>query len=472
MSSPTAAAARLSDICHKLSVRRRQCVVVRLVQQQQSIRSSSSNQALHSRLVARRQCTFATTIRTSSTVAAGVTGTTFSIFGTRTFVNHNHHTHHQNRFSLGYSSSASASASVSSKEQDDITDDTATDIDDDDEEEEDVYLKRILPENDSIWMQRYEMLNEYRAQHGDCRIPHIYDKNPTLGHWVSTQRRQRNRMLTGKKIFHITPERIRMLDKIDFDWEPHYHTWMHRFGELKEYQEKHGDGLVPYGYPDNPALGQWVCKQRRQYKLFQVEQQQQGNNNNTTNETKSQMTQERIDLLKEIDFSWNTLEDLWTKKYQELQDYHLQHGNTLVPLRYKINPPLARWVRFQREAFRKRQEDESNMDDDSSDTTSIRSDSDSDDIVSSNYNGPMTDERVHLLQELEFCWHTKDAAWMTKFDELKEFVRIHGMISSSMTSKNQNAPLFDWIRYQRRQYRKDRLDPKRYKLLESIGILF
>ena len=94
--------------------------------------------------------------------------------------------------------------------------------------------------------------------------------------------------------------------------------WMHRFHELCEYNRIHGNCLVPQKYPLNPSLGLWVKKQRAQYKNFL--------SSNT-----SSMTPERIELLDSVGFSWDAVPEDWNARYAELQDYHSQHGDCLVP---------------------------------------------------------------------------------------------------------------------------------------------
>ena len=50
---------------------------------------------------------------------------------------------------------------------------------------------------------------------------------------------------------------------------------------------------MPYRYAENPQLGNWVSRQRGQYKKFQQDQ------------STSFMTQERIKRLESIAFQWN-----------------------------------------------------------------------------------------------------------------------------------------------------------------------
>ena len=71
--------------------------------------------------------------------------------------------------------------------------------------------------------------------------------------------------------------------------------WDTKFNELVAYKETHGGSCnVPArGYAENPQLGNWVSKQRTQYKKFQQDP------------STSQMTQERIERLESIAFQWN-----------------------------------------------------------------------------------------------------------------------------------------------------------------------
>ena len=39
------------------------------------------------------------------------------------------------------------------------------------------------------WEQMFEKLLDYKDEHGDCLVPNRYEPDPSLGAWVSTQRR-------------------------------------------------------------------------------------------------------------------------------------------------------------------------------------------------------------------------------------------------------------------------------------------
>jgi hypothetical protein len=43
--------------------------------------------------------------------------------------------------------------------------------------------------HDARWEQMFEKLLNYKEGHGDCLVPNRYEPDPSLGAWVSTQRR-------------------------------------------------------------------------------------------------------------------------------------------------------------------------------------------------------------------------------------------------------------------------------------------
>ena len=124
---------------------------------------------------------------------------------------------------------------------------------------------RVLTKRDQNWWARFEELEEYKQEHGDCNVPQKYKANPQLATWVQNQRQvYKNNKLESK--------RIEALEDIGFEWtmpkgaKPDDANWWKRFGELEEYKQEHGDCNVPGNYKANPQLATWVSKQRRFYK--------------------------------------------------------------------------------------------------------------------------------------------------------------------------------------------------------------
>jgi len=114
------------------------------------------------------------------------------------------------------------------------------------------------------WIARYEELKDYMQAHGDCLVPQQYSLNPSLGVWVNHQRTQYKLFRDGKNSY-LTTERIRMLERLNFEWSAVNAKWMARFVELGKHVREHGIGTLP-AKGDNRGLWQWVKYQRKLYR--------------------------------------------------------------------------------------------------------------------------------------------------------------------------------------------------------------
>lgn len=119
----------------------------------------------------------------------------------------------------------------------------------------------------------------------------------------------------------------------------HEEKWNARLKELLQYRQEYGDCLVPHTFTPNPQLARWVKRQRRQYKLMLEGRQ-------------STMSPDRLEILNEVSFVWDSHEAAWQEKLNELNQYRKERGNCLVPSNYKMNPQLATWVKCQRRQYK------------------------------------------------------------------------------------------------------------------------
>jgi hypothetical protein len=62
------------------------------------------------------------------------------------------------------------------------------------------------------WEERYQELCEYKAVHGHCVVPQMYEE---LGHWVHRQRKEYSLLQDGKKSF-MTVGKTAKLKEIGF----------------------------------------------------------------------------------------------------------------------------------------------------------------------------------------------------------------------------------------------------------------
>jgi len=109
---------------------------------------------------------------------------------------------------------------------------------------------------------------------------------------------------------------------------------MEIYQRLVVYKKQHGNTNVPTLYKEDSKLGVWVARQRKI------------NNNN-------RLLPDRHSLLDSIDFDWGngpqgTKPD-WMETYHRLVAYKKDHDkSTTVPINYKKDPKLGRWVATQR----------------------------------------------------------------------------------------------------------------------------
>mmetsp|Transcript_34724 Transcript_34724/g.42461 ORF Transcript_34724/g.42461 Transcript_34724/m.42461 type:complete len:333 (-) Transcript_34724:94-1092(-) len=152
----------------------------------------------------------------------------------------------------------------------------------------------VVGAKSEVWMRHFNSLLEFKKQEGHCRVPRSHFDDQALANWVNFQRKQYNYMKLGKPSL-MTNERVKLLDSIGFTWNVYgeeSETWMTKYEELKQFKEKEGHCVVPATFDKNPALGVWVVTQRQHYKYMK-----QGKS--------SIMTEQRVQLLNDINFVWN-----------------------------------------------------------------------------------------------------------------------------------------------------------------------
>ena len=115
------------------------------------------------------------------------------------------------------------------------------------------------------WLSKYYELLRYKNEHGDCIIPRTTD----LGKWVTLQR-HRYEGIKGQKSNPLSPNEIKKLNAIDFEWDRNKaivmlsrKNWNTMYEELKEYKEEHGTADVVYGV--NKPLYDWISSQRKRF---------------------------------------------------------------------------------------------------------------------------------------------------------------------------------------------------------------
>ena len=164
------------------------------------------------------------------------------------------------------------------------------------------------------WVERYNELKEFKAQHGHCCVPNSYEANIVLGRWVKRQRYQYKLQQDGKRS-SLTNERKVMLESLGFIWDSHDATWEERLRELYTFRDLHGHCKVPSSYPPNQELAIWAKRQRRLFKIYCTKVADNSNgraaagaSSTPASRTSNAMTLQRIFKLANAGFIFNNLD--------------------------------------------------------------------------------------------------------------------------------------------------------------------
>lgn len=278
----------------------------------------------------------------------------------------------------------------------------------------------VKPDRDDEWNRMYKKLKYYALEKGDCLVPQQYTEDPHLGLWVSTQRR-------SYRANTMTQKRKSNLDSIGFVWKAKVDSdeqWNSMLQQLQAYKQTHGDTLVPFEYEENPALGFWVARQRR--------------NNNA-----KELTKERKAQLESIGFSWDTSTEWdaqWNRMFEKLQAYQRDHGNCLVPQLYTKDTSLGIWVAAQRK---------------------------------NNKIKALTAERKAKLDSVGFAWYVKpdrDDEWNRMLGKLKAYKQQHG--NCLVPRRYAQDKLGLWVGNVRARNRDNLLTSEQKLELDGIGFIW
>jgi len=266
---------------------------------------------------------------------------------------------------------------------------------------------------DSDWEDKFELLRDYKRNHGNCNVPLRWEVNDLkIGTWVSIQRKS---YLNNK----LDNDRIKCLEDIGFVWSPIDSYWQEMFEALIEYKKEHGDCNVPARLLKNKQLANWVTVQRKNYK-------------------KGQIDEDKIKRLDDIGFVWNPLESKWEEMFEALVEYKKESGEYNVPKCWEENKQLATWAQNQRSDYQK---------------------------------GKLDKERIKRLEDIGFVWNPFESKWEEMFEALVEYKKEHGDCNVPKRWE-ENIQLATWVQNQRSGYKKGQIDEDKIKRLDDIGFVW
>jgi hypothetical protein len=197
----------------------------------------------------------------------------------------------------------------------------------------------------------------------------------------------------------MTDDRIQALNSLGMVWNAIQFEWETNYENLKQFLEENGHFNVKKA--DNPQLYYWIANQRSM--------------------KHTGMTQERIQKLDEIGFTWGEqIDEMWTKKYRELEEYIRIFGHTVVPFKDPTYTELSIWVNRQRQNYS---------------------------LLKRGRSSPMTKDRIELLERIDFVWNVHQAIWDKNCKDLKDFVEANN--GAWPKQKSTRNSLLHWFQKQR-----------------------
>ncbi|MDQ4140524.1 MAG: helicase associated domain-containing protein, partial [Bacteroidota bacterium] len=170
---------------------------------------------------------------------------------------------------------------------------------------------------DAQWNLNFERLKIYQQVYNTCQVS--LKINPALQRWT---RWQRILFYQGK----LSKERMEKLNEIRFPWNIQEGYWMKMYEALVDFRNQFGHTQVPYQWAANPQLAAWAYRMRL---------------------NKSDLTASKIELLNMIGFDWRLNRKTivsWEGMYERLIQFKQQYGHTRVPITWKQDPKLGKWV--------------------------------------------------------------------------------------------------------------------------------
>ncbi len=302
------------------------------------------------------------------------------------------------------------------------------------------------------WEGRFAELVAFKEKHGHLRLTKTNETSVGLSHWRDNQR---IRLRNGA----MNPKQKAKLDAIGFEWEPPgWHTaalvehreskWESKFAELTAFKQARGHARVPKNWRENPALGQWLQKQRSKYRK---------------GSGVGGLLPERLARLDALGTEWRENpapsrsqprpvlpqgpKEKWENRYARLVAFHRLNGHADVPGR--PDRPLRKWVLEQR---------------------------------AKHAEGSLEADQISRLEALGFAWQTPNlrppappvrpdrqpSIWDQRFEELQAFVNAHGHFRVPKKMEEFKR-LRGWVVAQRVYHRRGSISAAHQEKLEEIG---
>jgi len=268
-----------------------------------------------------------------------------------------------------------------------------------------------------VWEHMYSHLVRYKERAGDCNVPQKHQEGGNnLGVWLNNQRQSRT---NGQ----LDRNQERKLTELGVVWDIQGRKWEDMFALLVQYKEREGDCNVPQKHKeDGKSLGVWLNNQRQ-----------------IQSNVGRRLDPDLEKRLTELGVVWDIQGQRWDDMYSLLLQYKAREGNCNVPFNHKENGlNLGMWLNNQRKGKK---------------------------------SGKLESQKQKLLENISVVWSRK-SHWDGAFALLKQYKRREGNCDVPFRHKEDGQNLGSWLGKQRENKKNGRLEPKREKRLEKIGVVW
>ncbi len=282
---------------------------------------------------------------------------------------------------------------------------------------------------DIRWNRRFEELVAFQREHGHTRVSENSPDMAKLANW-----RKQQKMLKQKG--KLAPERVALLEAIDFDWvdvpkavEASNRVFNDFLNKLQLFKEHFGHTRVPREWQEDVQLARWTKNQSQHCRTGRIKG-------------------ERLALLNSVGFDWSIPESFYrglsfNDYLNKLHSFKERFGHARVPHRWKEDKDLASWVGNQRNYLRK---------------------------------GWLNTERIALLDSVGFVWKVREKIVhaLSFNDYLKKLLKFKKRFGHTRVSQKwqEDLDLARWVSNQRQYRKRGVLTPERIALLDSVGFVW
>ena len=237
---------------------------------------------------------------------------------------------------------------------------------------------------EALWNKRFHQWQDFCARHGGpgATIPVSSSSSSSSSNseyaevavWVRNQKReyrhlQNQQQQRATSTFATHPHRLQQLQQANFSFgTPRDTAWQTQYQALVQYVAQHGHAHVPehggggstplatvpgpanatIGSSNNNSpsdwfsLGQWCMNQRTAYRRH-------------VQGLSSSLTPDKIQLLQDLNFTWNLRETKWYRRLHQAKLYYEQHGHVHISPHDATHKELRLWLSVQRYYYNVRQ---------------------------------------------------------------------------------------------------------------------